>query len=364
MNGMARWARRTGVLVALVSVGVAAWASPAGAHGSGGSEPTNYETSITRVEPPIAGLRVDVVDLGTRLRLTNDTGRDVVVLGYEGEPYLRVGPRGAFENRRSPATYLNRELVPTSPPPAHADADAAPDWHKVSGDAVVSWHDHNTHWMGSTSPPAVQDEAGRRHVIRRWTVELRDGRHEIAVRGLLTWVPPPSPWPAAVVAVGVAVGVVFASRRTAWPTALVIALVALLTCALVHTVGHWSASDATLGTKVSESLASLAGIAIGVLALFRARRRGVPAAVPLVLVSAVVLVVTDGFGDIASVGHSQVASSLPPTVARLTVVLTIGLGIGLVVASALRLRPAPSAEPARASGTAETERGSTAPVTS
>ena len=43
-----------------------------------------------------------------RLELTNDTDTDVIVRATEGEPYLRIGPDGVFENLLSPATYINR----------------------------------------------------------------------------------------------------------------------------------------------------------------------------------------------------------------------------------------------------------------
>src|SRR5262245_15534487 len=209
---IARRARRL-LMCALLGCGaVVAFASPAGAHGIGGTQPTNYETTITRVDPPVPGVHVEVVDLGNRLRLTNDTSHDVVVLGYDGEPYLRVGPRGVFENRKSPATYLNRSRVPTGPAPASADSAAPPVWQRVSDASSATWHDHRAHWMGSDPPPAVQRDPGREHVIDRWTVGLRVGGRPVAVHGVLEWVPPPSPWPWVAIAVATAAIVVAASR--------------------------------------------------------------------------------------------------------------------------------------------------------
>jgi hypothetical protein len=80
-------------------------------------QPRNYETKLLRVSPRVHGVELTGGRPGDGLRLTNDTSHDVTVLGYDGEPYLRVGPRGVFENTRSPATYLNRSRVPTSKPP-------------------------------------------------------------------------------------------------------------------------------------------------------------------------------------------------------------------------------------------------------
>ena len=366
----ARTARRFGLLT-LLAIGATAVFSPsASAHGIGGTQPTNYETTITRVDPRTPGLHVEVVDTGTQLRLTNDAGHDVYVLGYDGERYLRVGPRGVFENRRSPATYLNRSATPTSPP-RFADSSATPVWQRVSDGTSATWHDHRTHWMGSEPPPAVQRDDSVGHLIDRWTVELRSVTRPIAVHGTLAWVPPPSPWPAVAIIIGTAALVIGASRTRWWRGTLVVALIALVACAAAHTIGLWDASLAGIATKIGESVYAIVGIALSLLALVWARRRGVEAAVPLVLVAAVFLLVATGLGDIATIGHSQVPSSLPSALARLVVTLTIGLGIGLAVASALRLhvrsgtRPLASrsaTEAASRSGTKPASRSGTKPA--
>lgn len=349
MTGAHRAARRVAVVVALTGANIVALAAPAGAHGIGGTDPTNYETTLTRVDPPVPGLRVEVIDLGDRLRLTNATDRDLVVLGYEGEPYLRIGPRGVYENTRSPATYLNRTRVPDTRPPSSADADAPPVWRRVSDGTTASWHDHRAHFMGSRSPAAVRTDPGRRHVLDRWTVEVRDGDRTIRVRGRLTWVPPPSPWPWVAIAIGSGAVVIVLSRTRWWHAVLVVALGALVLSALLHAVGHWDASSAGFGTKAGESIYSILGIALGLFALGWAWRRGVEAAVPFVLIAAIFLGVAGGLADVATLGHSQVPSSLGPAPARLAVALTLGLGTGLTVAAGLRLRvvaPPPVSPPA------------------
>jgi len=104
------------VIVATITA-VVATSGPASAHTLSGPRPTNFRTTLRAVTPRIAGVEVRVVDLGNKLRLTNRTPIDVVVLGYDGEPYLRVGPRGVYENLRSPATYLNRTRTGSSPVP-------------------------------------------------------------------------------------------------------------------------------------------------------------------------------------------------------------------------------------------------------
>ena len=144
----------------LAALGMVMAADPAGAHGVGGIRPTNYETVITGTRPQVQGIAVQPVDLGDRLELTNETARDVVLLGYDGEPYLRVGPRGVFENTRSPATYVNRTRRGTTPVPSSADPEAPPEWRQVSDEAVVAM----------ARPPL---RTGPRGVIRRPCAPIR-----------------------------------------------------------------------------------------------------------------------------------------------------------------------------------------------
>jgi hypothetical protein len=95
-----RFVRVIGVLAAALGAVVVS-AQPASAHGVGGVQPSNFETTVDGTTPRVRGLTVQPVDLGNELELRNDSGVEVVVLGYQGEPYLRVGPGGVFENRRS-----------------------------------------------------------------------------------------------------------------------------------------------------------------------------------------------------------------------------------------------------------------------
>jgi hypothetical protein len=345
--------RATGRLVRVVLLSFAAlvvFATPASAHGIGGTAPTNYETALTRITPTTPGVQVSVIDLGNQLRLVNDTDRDVIVLGYEGEDYLRVGPRGVFENQRSPATFLNRSRTPTRSAPTSADPEAAPEWRKVSDGRVARWHDHRAHFMGTHAPPVVQRDPDREHVLDRWTVPLRDGDRSVEVHGTLTWIPPPSPWPSVVIVVALAAAVIALGRTRLWRRVLVIGTGALVVCAVAHAVGNWGGADsASFGTKLGESVYSIVGVGLALLALGWMWRRGVDAAVPFVLVASVFLLVAGGLADISTLGHSQVPSSLAPVLARVTVACTIGLGIGLATTAALRLRviaPPPSGRPA------------------
>jgi hypothetical protein len=332
-----RW--RAVFVVALAAVGaVVGSASPAYAHGVGGVSPRNYETKLLDVQPRIAGVEVSVVDLGDRLLLRNHTDRDVVVVGYDDEPYLRVGPRGVFENTRSPATSLNRSRVPSGAPPKSADPSAPPVWRKVSSDHSATWHDHRAHFMGTEEPPEVRHDPSARHVIDRWTVELRTDGRTVRANGELVYVPPRSPWPYVALAVLLAVVLILLSRTRVWAASLAVGLALLVACDLTHVVGLWHATTASTGSKLAESAYSLVGIALGVLALLWMRRRGADAATPLVLIAGIFLFFAGGLADIGTIGHSQIPTTLPPTLARMLVAASLGVGAGVAVGAALHLR--------------------------
>ena len=77
---------------AVVIAVVGLFAAPASAHTISGPRPTNYRSRVVAIAPPAPGVTARIVDLGAKIELTNRTSSEVVVLGYENEPYLRIGP--------------------------------------------------------------------------------------------------------------------------------------------------------------------------------------------------------------------------------------------------------------------------------
>jgi hypothetical protein len=322
---------------AIVAIGITA--QPAAAHDVPGIKPSNFETSVRGTTPRVSGLRVRPIDLGNELELRNDTGADVVVLGYQGEPYLRVGPRGVFENRRSPATYLNRTRAGTTHVPSAADPAAAPEWNLIGPGPVVRWHDHRAHWTGTEDPPEVTRAPGQRHVIDHWSLQLRRGTQDISVTGTLLWVPGPSPWGWVTGALVVALSVVALSRTRIWRWALAAALGVVLVSETAHVVGNWNATTASFATKIGASVYSVGGIALAVAALVWIVIRPPSDAIPAVLFAGLVVAVAGGLADLTTWTRSQLPTDVPPTVARLEVMLALGLGAGLAASAVLRLRP-------------------------
>lgn len=122
------------------------------------------------------------------LQLTNRTGKPVLILGYEKEPYARVLPDGTVqENENSPARYLNSDRYGTSTPPPTAGAGKPVRWRTLDRSGRFTWHDHRMHWMSNQPPPAVTDRAKRTKIFD-YTVPLEVGDRPAAIHGTLWWV--------------------------------------------------------------------------------------------------------------------------------------------------------------------------------
>ena len=347
--------RRAGLLLLVGLVLVPA--RPAAAHGAGGIEATNYEGSVGALTPGLDGVRLRVAAPGDRLELRND-GPEVVVLGEAGEPYLRVGPDGAFENRASPAAARNRSRLhePAASDGAAEAANAPPDWRKVGDGRVVGWHDHRLHRLGA-HPPEVAAEPGLRQVIdpapaaggapgpaSRVTLQRGATTATAAVR--LTWVPGPSPAPWFGLAAVSFLGVAALGLLHRWRAPIAAAIAVLLAVDLLHA---FAAAFATAGGLTSHlarvvigDFYAVAGWVLAVAALrllIRGRVDGLYAGV----FAGLSIALFGGLLDLSVLSHSITLFTLPIEVARLWIALALGGGAGLVVACSLVIRRTPEA---------------------
>jgi hypothetical protein len=181
---------RTLLLVALVA-GALALAAAAAAHPP--IRGIGYVSRVEGITPPVPGLDARVRGRDDRLRVSNSTSSTIVIEGYAGEPYVRIGPNGVFINERSPATFLNVVRDPTQAfVPRSADAEAPPRWRKVAVGTSYEWHDHRIHWTGAKPPAAVQRAPDEQHTIRFWKVPARVDGKPFAIIGVLDYLPPPN----------------------------------------------------------------------------------------------------------------------------------------------------------------------------
>lgn len=182
----ARWALPAAAIAfALVLAGVLA---PAHALAHGGNP--NYRSEINSFDPPLPGdVSIEVLDYDSYLQLLDQHGHEVVLDGYDGEPYARIEKDGTVQvNQRSPATYLNdsRFATDVTVPPS-ADPKASPEWKTVDGSGTFIWHDHRMHLMSRSLPPVVKDTSEKTKVFDYEIPMTVDGQKTV-LHGTLWWV--------------------------------------------------------------------------------------------------------------------------------------------------------------------------------
>ena len=158
------------------------------------SEPStkNYQTKLDAIQPAVKGLVVSTEGGDKYLVVKNQTGKVVLVPGYDDEPYLRFLPNGQVQaNANSPAKYLNairfgtpdNVAIPTS-----ALASTKVKWEKVAGNGSYKWFDHRIHWMEKNPPPVVKDQSKRTKIFD-WKVPAKVAGTPVTFSGTLLWVP-------------------------------------------------------------------------------------------------------------------------------------------------------------------------------
>ncbi|HET6834705.1 MAG TPA: hypothetical protein VFH30_12600 [Acidimicrobiales bacterium] len=257
----------TAAVVATVALVALVRADPAAADPP---VPTDYRSRVDAIEPAADGVGAEVVGGDAFLELTVDRSHEVVVTGYQGEPYLRFRPDGTVQrNRRSPATYVNDSRDAVAQVPASADPEADPDWETVADGGAYAWHDHRIHWMGSERP----DGAEPGEWTKPWTVDIEVDGTPTRINGTLALVDGVNPLPWLALGLAAAAAVVIAGRRRPLVVASVAALVA---AGLATGVGWAQRAEAPAGSGASPLLVAvpLAGAAAAGLGITVGRRLG------------------------------------------------------------------------------------------
>ncbi|HEX4305579.1 MAG TPA: hypothetical protein VHZ54_06070 [Solirubrobacterales bacterium] len=183
-----RSARRALLVAALALVSALALA-PARALAHGGNP--NFRSEIDSIQPPLpGGVSIEVLDYDSYLQLKDLQGHEVVLYGYDEEPYARIEKDGTVQvNERSPATYLNDSRFETDVTvPKSADPEDPPEWKTVDDSGTFIWHDHRMHWMVADQlPPQVTDK-GKKTKIFTYEIPMTVDGRKTALHGTLWWV--------------------------------------------------------------------------------------------------------------------------------------------------------------------------------
>ena len=329
--------RRAGAVV-VIALLIVLGATPADAHTTGGPPASNYRTEPIGVQPPNAGVAVSLAADDEQLELRVSGPHTVTVLGYHGEPYLRIDERGVAENERSPAVVANRTRVPTGSPGRSTDA---PRWRRVSSRPIARWHDHRAHWMGGITPNVVRRDPDHQHVVSRWSIPLQLDGHPARIRGRILWAPPAPAWPwwAAAAITAVALVTVAARPRIA-RAGLAVALIVMVGTETIHLWAGWPFSTSSTLGRLGDAIPSIAAIAACLGALTWLLRTTPWRCAPALILAGLFVFVSGGVADLSSLSHAFVPSRVSADVARALVALALGLGAGTTIAGGLRLRAA------------------------
>lgn len=173
---------RAAILTALLAGLLPAVSAPAASANS------NFRSVIDRIAPPQPGLTVQVLGFDQNLQAVNRTGKDVLIRGYENEPYAQILADGTVQvNENSPARYLNEDRYGSVKVPPTAGPDKPVAWQTLDRSGRFTWHDHRMHWMSSSPPPAVTDSS-KRTKIYAYKVPIEVGGQAAAIHGTLFWV--------------------------------------------------------------------------------------------------------------------------------------------------------------------------------
>jgi len=286
------------LLVALV---VLALPPAASAHVKTGRVAVNDRADVLRGPRGVA-VRIYESDLALRLRA--EGARHVVVLGYVGEPFIRIGPTGVVVSKTSPTAGGARAVV--------------------HGRSVV-WHDARVRGLAAGV------------MRRRWTIPLIVDGHRTRLEGRLWRVDAPPAWPWVVLGVPflVVAGWLLAVRPKHWLRVAAAAFGLVAAVGMVVTGIGFALNGSASEGKWLEAGNELAFALVGVLFVLR----GKPDTRSIAGGALGLLGLAVGLSDLAVLRHGVVLSALPADLVRTIVALTIAAGAvatctGLVIFTA------------------------------
>ena len=152
--------------------------------------PTGAYTAVQKSSPtPAPGVTIQVVSARTvpAVFVENLSPDPVVVLGQDGEPFARIGPKVTEVNAKSPTWGAIQQALGKEPS-AVADAGAAPEWQQVADTPRWNWLEFRAAAPKSDPPRAVIDR-GKTTTVKTWSIPYLVGERRNVVEGETRWVP-------------------------------------------------------------------------------------------------------------------------------------------------------------------------------
>jgi hypothetical protein len=325
---------------ALVSIGLIGGAEPASADAAG---PTDYRTDIVGIEPAVDTIELAMIGGDSFIQLTAIEPIEVMVVGYQGEPYLRFDADGTvWQNERSPSRWLNDDRYAESEIPEDATADAQPDWQVVGSGGSYAWHDHRTHWMNRAKPPGADPGDT---VLEAVLPLLVDGTEVVVtVRSVL--LESPAPWPALLGGIGALALIGTLVIRFGRQRGMTLSVLVGAATAMVFGLLAYRSVPSETGPSASLWLLPVVALAAVALAFVIQRRRPLAPTLDLLVGLAGAELGVWGWSRRDAIFRALIPTDAPESLDRLVIVATLVIGaaavIATVVAMARPTAPAPA----------------------
>jgi hypothetical protein len=328
----------------IVGAGLAAAAVvlPAAPAAADPPAPGDYSSEVTAIEPAVDTVTIEVVGGDSFLLLEVEPGTEVVVIGYDDEPFVRVQADGTVEqNQSSTATYLNDDrYAEVTIPERLAGVDASelePEWEQVGTGGTYAWHDHRIHWMAPNAPPAV----GRGGTFE-WSgpVPLLVDGERVEVSGRIRYheAVSPLPWIAGGLVAAAALG--YALRGRSRASAAVAAAVAAV--ATLVAWGTWDAAPSGVGASSLPLVVAGLAVVLSVASLAAPERIR-----PVLLLAVTAILGAWGLLRFGVLTNPVLPTDLPFAVDRAATVaaIAVAIAVGVSAMSAMAPPPPSTAEP-------------------
>jgi hypothetical protein len=160
----------------------------------GASVPT-ATSFLARIDSAPPGLEVKVGEGDKLLWMRASPHLTVLVLGLQGEPYLRFSPSGVQINKHAPTAYLNSYYAVAVPP--DLNAHTAPYWKRLTASHTYLWPEDRLHELDLAARTP-----GSGGYVGRWNIPLRINGQHATISGALLYAAAPSLawfWPIVIV---------------------------------------------------------------------------------------------------------------------------------------------------------------------
>jgi hypothetical protein len=139
---------------------------------------------------PADGLTIQVVSgrVVPAVFVKNLSPDPVVILGRDGEPFARIGPKGGVTevNAKSP-TWAEVQQADGKDPSDPADSTAPPVWRQVADSPQWSWLEFRAA-APKTAPPAAIVKRGKTVTVKTWSIPYLIGDRRQTLDGITQWV--------------------------------------------------------------------------------------------------------------------------------------------------------------------------------